>query len=1509
MRGMLARAAVGATFVATTGAMVAVALPADAASGGSGGANRASRTPASSTGLSDSAARSRTRAAFPDFVDEKGWADLQDEPGTDVQSYLGDKAAVINAGGRKALVSSLLPLRSGQGDLKRPIDTDLSEQAGRLRPAQPLSEYSVAPTLGTGSLIDFPNSGVKLSLDDTDVRRESRGTRDGEALVFANARRDSDALIKSLPDGAQVAFSIRGPSSPKTYRLAVTSRSGDELAATSPQATGARKGPVGGVVLLRDGRVVTSITAPVAIDANGKNLPVQTDVRDRRISYHVELGADTAFPALLDPFVVEDQRYWFGQPPAPTPPSPNPVPDFGGWSFSASPALLGGTAGVGTFGNGLNIFGSANIIYPSGGVIGNWIYQAPYVAGPFESEGTRIVKADFGYTAHVRSQPFGSAMIESIWNRQAGRPETTGMFRGADFNAAYTPYVQPFGVLLQNSEGIAGNKASYPYRVHCLSVCNAATPTGSLGLGSPGNQARFSLFQQAGKPSIAGGAFMGSSLIILTEQAAPRLTISGTSATLTSTPADISVTSNDYGVGPSTLEAFLPGDTTPVASASQGAPCVGAGVASPQGNNTPGSANSGDRNHRCTAPLNVTVPADALPDGAYNLTFKSTDIIGNTVTETRAVNIDRTGPDVTLGGTLGDALGGAITATSAAITYQAEDAAAGLASLVLSIDGTTVVNAITPQTAAAGSYTADLAALAAGAHTVTVNVADAVGNTEIETYIFKIVHRPSGGSRTVDVDAQNALTIVGGAPGDHAGASIASIGDVNRDGISDFAVGAPTADPSLLKADAGIVYIVYGRSQGGTINLSQFGSADGYRILGANLSDATGTAVSAAGDLNGDGTNDLLIGAPRMGLLAINQPGAVWAVFLPSSAAGATDLDLANPGSRAFRVDGPARLLSIPGVTTNFQHPFGTVLSSVVPNDGGSSDVNNDGFDDFVIGSPEETTSGVGEAGQAFVIYGKSSTGAVSVSSLSSGAGITVTGAQTGDALGSAVAITEGDRQSTGPQVIVGAPGTDANGITDSGRLYELRSGALSSPAVSVGSLESSSGAIDGPGGGARLGSTIAPLTDINNDDVADYALGGTTVAVVYGDEIPGARRVADTPGYRITATTAQYGGEKTVAPQADVDGDNLPDLLVGQAGGNSASSWSLYSRPAGGDLDLANLPASAGTRLSDPAAATAVIADAGDLFQDGNEQYAIGSPNWNNGLLGVEAGRVRIGQTLDADSCQDDEPTLTTQTHTFMCDSLGVESVDGALTKPASLAGGTAARGAQASAASSMGRVKIGRLYGKTRHVWRNPKVIATYTVGNLAFHYEGQVQYDQFLRLNDGDLSQPNPALQYTQWTQSIRRLKGDEIKARLSFACRIDITDDSDKPCTPSQEDSSACKSPDFSDFWWRQPQATGGFPACGYAGSPLSDVRRGHAFVEGNPNTTARYFYRANIFFTPEQPAHRNPFEPSGGQYSLPASGGPRGIKEYQTYRFRCGKVSSVPGRVRCLFDTASQTTKG
>lgn len=129
--------------------------------------------------LDDRQARRRTRESFSGFVDSKGWADLRDQPRLRVRRYVGEQAAVVDLAGRRTLVRSMLPLRSGEGDEKKPVDTSLSLQDGRLRPEQPLAEYSIAPSTTDGSLIDFPNSGVKVALAGGDTR-EARGAKVGQ---------------------------------------------------------------------------------------------------------------------------------------------------------------------------------------------------------------------------------------------------------------------------------------------------------------------------------------------------------------------------------------------------------------------------------------------------------------------------------------------------------------------------------------------------------------------------------------------------------------------------------------------------------------------------------------------------------------------------------------------------------------------------------------------------------------------------------------------------------------------------------------------------------------------------------------------------------------------------------------------------------------------------------------------------------------------------------------------------------------------------------------------------------------------------------------------------------------------------------------------------------------------------------------------------------------------------------------------------------------------------------
>jgi hypothetical protein len=94
---------------------------------------------------------------------------------------------------------------------------------------------------------------------------------------------------------------------------------------------------------------------------------------------------------------------------------------------------------------------------------------------------------------------------------------------------------------------------------------------------------------------------------------------------------------------------------------------------------------------------------------------------------------------------------------------------------------------------------------------------------------------------------------------DNAGWSVSGAGDFNGDGYDDLIVGAPGAD----KADQGVAYLLFGHAGGFSANLDlgKLTAADGFEIHGASKNDFAGVAVSSAGDINGDGYDDLVIGA------------------------------------------------------------------------------------------------------------------------------------------------------------------------------------------------------------------------------------------------------------------------------------------------------------------------------------------------------------------------------------------------------------------------------------------------------------------------------------------------------------------------------------------------------------------------------------------------------------------------------------------------------------------------
>jgi hypothetical protein len=179
---------------------------------------------------------------------------------------------------------------------------------------------------------------------------------------------------------------------------------------------------------------------------------------------------------------------------------------------------------------------------------------------------------------------------------------------------------------------------------------------------------------------------------------------------------------------------------------------------------------------------------------------------------------------------------------------------------------------------------------------------------------------------------------------------------VNGDGIDDLLIGAPYAYAYASSSDyAGSSYVIFGKS-GATrldIDLSNLAPADGFKIEGADDNDYSGWSVSSAGDINGDGIDDMLIGAYNADPSSRNSAGSSYFI-LGKSGATRSDIDLSNLAlADGFRIDGAAD-----------DDNSGWSVSS-------AGDVNGDGTDDMLIGAYNADPSLRDGAGSTYVIFGK----------------------------------------------------------------------------------------------------------------------------------------------------------------------------------------------------------------------------------------------------------------------------------------------------------------------------------------------------------------------------------------------------------------------------------------------------------------------------------------------------------------------------------------------------------
>ncbi len=357
-----------------------------------------------------------------------------------------------------------------------------------------------------------------------------------------------------------------------------------------------------------------------------------------------------------------------------------------------------------------------------------------------------------------------------------------------------------------------------------------------------------------------------------------------------------------------------------------------------------------------------------------------------------------------------------------------------------------------------------------------------------------------------DLNGSNGFTIFGGNTGDNLGISVSDAGDVNGDGIDDLIVGASQGDPNG-DGEAGISYVIFGNSAGfgESLNVLDLNGSNGFAINGIDEGDSSGNSVSSAGDFNGDGIDDLIIGSFQSFDFFDNTEGA-YIVFGSSSGFGPSlDLSSINGNNGLF--------LNRSGISN-------TVAFEV--SDAG--DVNGDGFDDVIIGVASDPSTNY--AGISYVVFGSDSvfSGGIDLSDLDGSNGFTIAGPNPGDLLGSSVN-TAGDINGDGfADIAIGAIGTDffaSLGAGSTAVIFGTDQGFSAN--ISPLDLDGSNGfVVNGASSGDLSGSSVSEIGDVNSDGVGDLIIGA-----INGD--------LDNQNNDEGQSFVIYGN---IAPELDLNGD-----------------------------------------------------------------------------------------------------------------------------------------------------------------------------------------------------------------------------------------------------------------------------------------------------------------------------------------------------------------------------------
>lgn len=641
---------------------------------------------------------------------------------------------------------------------------------------------------------------------------------------------------------------------------------------------------------------------------------------------------------------------------------------------------------------------------------------------------------------------------------------------------------------------------------------------------------------------------------------------------------------------------------------------------------------------------------DLGEDGAKTVSIVAVDQLGHASDATSnaiTFTLDRVAPVVYDDGSVFGAAGRPLTEDEYTIGGSALDltelneAGSGIQRLEVWVKGVKVASenvggctpARCPQSGAlASSYTLRTAEVGDGEHEVELRAIDLAGNMGSETGEANVMRAESLPPTALTTPADEDWRVEGGSPGDQAGSSVASVGDVNDDGIEDMLVGAPGADP-LGRSNAGAAYIVLGGNTDAPVSLRQ-GADRVVQLAGARSGDRAGTSVAAAGDVNGDGIADLLIGSPGSMPNLIRQ-GNVYVVF-GGPALG--DVDLGALGSGGLTIRGPAITIDpeLSDTGTTFGEQVGTRRLGDFAVEG---DVNGDDLDDIIIGAANQ-----GDllalrpfGGVAYVVFGQARGGLIEAADLQAN-GYRINGAAASHGAGQSTTFVGDVNGDDLADVALTAPRANAAGRSSSGSAYVIFGKSSTTP-VDLANVGEQGYTIHGASGD-RI-TNVASAGDVDGDSNPDVLLGGRGGTLLFAKADSATVDLAGPiDGYRMAPPPDAGSEPAVVAGLADLDEDDGPDTFIGfpSAAGDAGAGYAVFGQSSARDLDLANLPGEHGTRLNGGTSArSASAADSLDAGVDEDTTLLSAEPSSGPGgaVRAIAKRKIKPRFNLTKDGCQ----------------------------------------------------------------------------------------------------------------------------------------------------------------------------------------------------------------------------------------------------------------------------------